>query len=133
MQFARCELLGCDGLANSSGLCQKHRRVKKVCLIEGCKKYGVQKEMCTTHYTRALIYGLSPKQLSELVNRKKCDACGRITDKLVIDHDHSCCPSRVKACGNCVRGVLCHPCNKALGFLEDDPEKIIALLEYLAY
>jgi hypothetical protein len=47
-----------------------------------------------------------------------------------IDHDHACCPGH-KSCGACVRGILCHACNKALGLLYDDPERIAGLLAYL--
>lgn len=37
---------------------------------------------------------------------------------IVIDHDHSCCTSRM-TCGKCVRGVLCRQCNAAIGVLTD--------------
>lgn len=47
-----------------------------------------------------------------------------------IDHDHACCPGRY-SCGKCVRGVLHPSCNKAIGFVQDDPKALRALAEYL--
>lgn len=49
---------------------------------------------------------------------------------VVIDHDHACCP-RESSCGECVRGVLCHPCNKGLGFFRDDLRRLRAAVDYL--
>lgn len=46
------------------------------------------------------------------------------------DHDHACC-SGSKACGKCVRGVVCMHCNMAAGLLKDDPELARALAEYM--
>jgi Recombination endonuclease VII len=58
-----------------------------------------------------------------------CAVCGD-DGELVIDHDHSCCPSYRGCCGKCVRGLLCHRCNRALGLLGDSPELIKSLLGY---
>ncbi len=41
---------------------------------------------------------------------------------LMVDHDHET---------GKVRGLLCHHCNVALGHLQDDPNTIKALLDYL--
>lgn len=38
-------------------------------------------------------------------------------NRLAVDHDHDCCPGE-KTCGKCIRGLLCHKCNRALGILE---------------
>lgn len=47
-----------------------------------------------------------------------------------VDHDHACCDSH-KSCGECVRALLCHLCNQALGSMRDDPSRLRAAAEYL--
>jgi len=47
-----------------------------------------------------------------------------------IDHDHKCCNKRF-SCGKCIRGLLCRSCNLALGFLEENEEKVEGLLVYI--
>lgn len=48
-----------------------------------------------------------------------------------VDHDHRCCPERGQSCGECVRGILCTACNKAIGLLRDEPAVIARALDYL--
>lgn len=49
-----------------------------------------------------------------------CLICGEApkTRRLYVDHAHACCPGP-RACGDCVRGLLCPGCNMGLGFLEN--------------
>jgi hypothetical protein len=47
-----------------------------------------------------------------------------------VDHDHSCCPP-LNGCPNCIRGVLCHNCNRMLGMARDDPEVLRRAASYL--
>ncbi|WP_435613304.1 endonuclease domain-containing protein [Streptomyces sp. bgisy159] len=64
-----------------------------------------------------------------------CAVCGHLDPagrELAVDHDHSCCPDAAKSCGNCVRGLLCWPCNVGIGHLRDDPEILTAAAAYLA-
>ena len=42
---------------------------------------------------------------------------------ICVDHDHACCPSSMKSCGKCVRGLLCSGCNRALGIVERKGEQ----------
>lgn len=48
-----------------------------------------------------------------------------------VDHDHTCCPSESKTCGKCVRGILCGPCNRAIGLLKENTETLKRAIEYL--
>lgn len=59
----------------------------------------------------------------------KCHSC-KVNEATNIDHDHNCCPTP-RSCGKCVRGMLCHNCNSALGLLKDNRQNIIGLLEYI--
>ena len=84
---------------------------------------------CAALKMRAWKFTLDLDELRDMLLRG-CEACGA-TDDLHIDHDHACCPSRRKSCGECVRGVLCGPCNLALGHLNEDPVRMAALAAYI--
>lgn len=61
----------------------------------------------------------------------KCPITGWPVDLYsAVDHDHACCPGE-KSCGKCVRGVIAHKANRALGIFEDDPESLLRAYEYL--
>lgn len=47
------------------------------------------------------------------------------------DHDHSCCDSKSKSCGECIRGILCRKCNLALGHAQDSIDILRAAIKYL--
>lgn len=83
---------------------------------------------CSAYVVKASKYGLDTHQLIEML-AGGCEACGA-TEKLVVDHDHSCCPGK-NSCGACVRGILCSPCNLAEGILNGDPARAIALTNYM--
>lgn len=63
-----------------------------------------------------------------------CKICGNhesgFRTRLSVDHDHSCCPGE-GSCGKCVRGLLCHKCNMALGAVKDDVTILQTMIEYL--
>ena len=85
----------------------------------------IQRE-CDRH--REKLYGITREALNQRIldQAGKCAACtnlltpGRGTH---IDHDH--------ATGR-VRGLLCLQCNVALGHVQDSPERLQALIDYLA-
>lgn len=76
---------------------------------------------------------MTVEQFQELNDAQggRCAVCGEAPDgNLHVDHDHSCCPGR-NSCGECVRGLLCGKCNKALGMFKDDPERLRSAASYL--
>ncbi len=80
-------------------------------------------------YMREYLYGITREQYAELLESqgRRCAICRSDTPggkgDWHLDHDH--------ATGR-RRGLLCHACNIALGYLEDDPERLRAAIEYLA-
>lgn len=75
-------------------------------------------------YRRA--YGISLEQYNEMLEAQdgRCAVCAEppSIQRLHVDHDHRT---------GRVRGLLCMPCNRAIGNLKDDPERVKRLLEYL--
>lgn len=74
------------------------------------------------------------KERFDTLRAEQGNACGvcktPFTDTPRIDHDHACCPGR-KACGSCVRGLLCNNCNTILGLASDSPDLLRAAADYL--
>ena len=60
------------------------------------------------------------------VQGRKCAVCGRTADPakphMPVDHDHKT---------EIIRGIICSPCNRAIGYMEDDPARLRAAAEYL--
>lgn len=80
-------------------------------------------------------YGITATQYREMLQSQGggCAICGQAHPDgrvLVVDHDHSCCPTQ-RACGNCVRGLLCTVCNMYLGGLGEDIDRLASMIAYL--
>ena len=82
--------------------------------------------------------GLDRRQLAELVVRQGglCAVCGRpLGASFAVDHDHVLAAQHghkpTTGCRRCVRGILHHGCNFALGALGDDPEILLAAAAYV--
>jgi len=69
-------------------------------------------------------YGISQVEYDRLSDRQggRCGICRRDA-ALHVDHDHE---------SGQVRGLLCHPCNTALGLFGEDPERLLAAAEWIA-
>lgn len=81
-------------------------------------------------------YGLTLEEFDRMLAKQGggCAICGRVatTTRLCVDHDHRCCPGRKVSCGKCIRGLLCHNCNRAIGWLGDDPGLAKKAARYLS-
>ena len=65
------------------------------------------------------------------VQNNKCAICEReFVYTPHIDHDHECCSGKT-SCGKCIRSLLCHNCNTAIGNLKDSPELLRKAATYL--
>lgn len=64
----------------------------------------------------------------------KCALCQWATGKtkrLANDHDHACCPGPTNICGECLRGLLCGPCNEIIGRWGNNPDTFLRGFRYL--
>ncbi len=82
------------------------------------------------NYRRRVNYGLSPAEHDRMLadQNRRCAICwtddpktARV-DTWIVDHNH--------ITGQ-VRGLLCSPCNRALGMFQDNPDVLAAAIAYL--
>jgi Recombination endonuclease VII len=72
---------------------------------------------------RISSYGLTQEHFDRLLDTQQhtCGMCHEPFEEgqlIHVDHDHACCRGKNRSCGECVRGLLCHTCNIALGHIE---------------
>lgn len=72
-------------------------------------------------YKTAHALGVSTDAVKEILARGACGICGKV-DASCVDHGHET---------RQLRGLLCHHCNKGLGFFRDNPMLLIAAAKYL--
>lgn len=89
-------------------------------LCEDCRKKWKRRQNLKRRYN------ITPEEYDQLFvyQGKKCQICNDdLTDKrAVVDHCHDT---------GTVRGILCYPCNTAIGFLKDDVRIALRLIDYL--
>lgn len=90
-------------------------------------------------------HGIDLEKFEQLLvmQKERCKACNeplRIGERFAvhIDHDTRCCSYEEKAvngairtCGNCIRGLLCHPCNRAIGLMERYGHRVHNWMAYI--
>jgi len=101
---------------------ERNRRYQAIRRANGLKESPELRKKHNRKY-RITSYGLTLEQFSRLLEAQD-NACGMChtpfeDGQLIhVDHDHNGCPQKNRSCGQCVRGLLCHGCNIALGHIE---------------
>ena len=110
---------------------------------ESMRRHDIKRQ--PIRHARKMVqkYGISEEEYQALLKKQGgvcaiCQKPEKITDHrtgkpraLAVDHDHSCCSSTTKACGKCIRGLLCLKCNTVLGKMGDDPALLRRAADYL--
>jgi hypothetical protein len=104
---------------------QKHAKENPEMFKQRVRRYSIKK------------YGISYEKYKEIIinQNNSCAICHisfeSIKDNPHVDHDHSCCPTPLNSCGECVRGLLCRRCNMFLGTVSDDIIILESAIKYL--
>ncbi len=128
-----CRFCGSEELAKNSGLiCKmcKTAQVKADRLANPEKwvayrdRYKAKHPGIHSQHQRKHRYGLTDSDYVALLlaHDNKCAVCGQEPKRPHVDHDH--------VTGK-VRGILCSRCNQGLGMFDDDPQRLIAAIDYL--
>lgn len=105
------------------------KRCKACVSSEGRRKRAVPSSRRTARdrsYQR--LYGITLAEYERMARRQRwrCAVCDRKAypagSRLVVDHNH--------ATGE-VRGLLCQPCNSALGLMGEKAERLVSAARYL--
>jgi len=147
-----CVEVDCESPVKANGLCAAHyqrflrhghtryrdrKRPAKQCSMNRCENIFYANGLCHQHYSRVRRFrkfGMSSERYLEMFEEQKglCAICNgeelakdALSGKfraLAIDHSHET--------GD-VRGLLCSPCNRAIGLLKDDPATLRKAADYL--
>lgn len=136
-----CLVDGCERISYSKQLCRPHQdqinsgkplkdprawgkyTALHPCLIDDCDRPAVARDLCGRHASHSAKYRLEASEYVRIMLVGECEnpGCTEVVN-LVIDHDHAT---------GAVRGRLCNACNTALGFLKEQPERMIGLAQYV--
>ncbi len=102
---------------------ERHRLTVKIWK----KKYKEKEKILKRRY-KLKKYGLTIEDYANLIKKQNysCAICNtninQLKEKLGVDHNH--------VTGK-TRGLLCFPCNSAMGLLKENKNTLIKMLEYI--
>jgi Autographiviridae endonuclease VII len=113
------------GLANKCIACYKnyYQENKERIIARQVAYEQENREVVTQRHRKWVLknkYNLTNEEYSELI-KNGCMICGKYDD-LAVDYDHRT--------GE-VRGILCRPCNTAIGIFKDNVELLLKAAAYL--
>lgn len=99
----------------------------------GKRNYAAKPEAYSRRSRKSRLktqYNLTEDEYQKMLSEQdfRCAICGsrsgrrKSSHPLLVDHDHET--------GE-VRGLLCQPCNSALGMFEDDTDRMLKAIDYL--
>lgn len=108
-------------------------QLNKAAIVLRNKAYQKERPLMRRKHELKYNYGLTPEVYSQILQEQNnsCKICGLIfaaeykgvkKDQPHVDHDHVT---------NNIRGILCHSCNLALGFVKDNVDLLQKMIEYL--
>ena len=125
---------------NETTQCRKCEEVKENSKFKVYKgKQSTYCIECSGHIGRVhnlTKFGLTVDDYIEMLENqnKVCYICKQspvgMKKRLSVDHNHNCHPSG-EACNKCIRKLLCHNCNTALGNIKDDINILEKMIDYL--
>ena len=121
--IGRCK--HCGGVHEQQG-----RSIKKNYMARECPAFAPRNKIYKNVEDSKLVlkYGITFEDFKSMLRNQnyQCAICGihqaQLIYRMAVDHDHST--------GN-VRGLLCRPCNHAIGLLKDDSRNAARASEYL--
>lgn len=122
------------------------RYPEDVCASEGCGSLrmngggGKSRKHCRPCHLLLQRHGITLVEARKMWSEQGCVCanCGiegpveyNPCREWPIDHDHDCCPGR--GCGQCIRGIVCRPCNTGPLTMHVTKEVWEATGRYLGY
>lgn len=108
---------------------KEYYQIHKVEILEYQKQFGKTKEGKSANLRKRLksSYGLTLEQYDEMVENQDgvCIICGNVNEngyRLCVDHDHET---------GKIRALLCHRCNRLIGWAGEDIILLRSLANYL--
>ena len=97
--------------------------IKRTALCANCGRVKILKKLDGFKCGTATYEWDSRRKYGPYINTRpaECEVCGS-SRRIVFDHSHKTSK---------FRGWLCNACNVALGLVEDNPEKLRLLADYL--